>query len=159
MSQSPVALSGVIALAMSLSALSVAVPSAARADPSAHTIHVYKTPWCGCCGAWAAHMKGLGYAVETTELDDLSQLRRQAGVPDEVRGCHTAVVEGYVLEGHVPPEAMTKLLDERPRVRGIAVPGMPEGSIGMGNDPQARYDVLAFGGAAEEGDVFYRAGR
>ena len=159
MTQSPIKLSGIVGLAVSLFPLAAVVPSAALADPSAHAIHVYKTPWCGCCGAWADHMKGLGYAVETTELEDLSQLRRQAGVPDEVRGCHTAVVEGYVLEGHVPPEAITKLLDERPRVRGIAVPGMPEESIGMGNDPQARYDVFAFGGAAGEGDVFHRAGR
>ncbi len=127
-------------------------------DPSAHTMHVYKTPWCGCCTAWADHMKQLGYKVEVTELEDLAQLRRQAGVPAAVQGCHSAAIEGYVLEGHVPPEAIARLLDEKPDVRGIAVPGMPQGSVGMGNDPAAQYDVVTFGDG-KEGTVFYRAGQ
>jgi len=138
----------------------VAGPPVAVADPSADTIHVYKTPWCGCCGAWADHMKGLGYTIETTELDDLAALRRQAAVPAGVEGCHLAVVDGYILEGHVPPQAIDKLLAERPKVHGIAVPGMPRGSIGMGNDPRAQYDVVTFGAGTTQGsEVFYRAGR
>ncbi|WP_245803162.1 DUF411 domain-containing protein [Acuticoccus yangtzensis] len=136
----------------------IARPAPADADPAEHRINVAKTPWCGCCGDWADHMARLGYEVEVTELTDLSQLRSRVGVPQAMEGCHMAVVEGYVLEGHVPPEAIARLLSEKPDVRGIAVPGMPAGSVGMGNDPQARYDVFAFGGEAAEGRVFYRAG-
>lgn len=70
------------------------------------------------------------------------------------------MIDGYVLEGHVPPQAIDKLLDERPKIHGIAVPGMPAGSVGMGYDPRASYDVVTFGaGTAEGSDVFYRAGR
>ena len=132
---------------------------AAAGDPSAYTMHVYKTPWCSCCGAWTDHMKRLGYKVEVTELNDLAQLRKQAGVPDEVQGCHTAAIQDYVVEGHVPPEAIAKLLDERPKDHGISVPGMPQGSVGMGDDPRAQYDVVTFdAGPAANSRVFYRAG-
>lgn len=124
------------------------------------TIHVYKTPWCGCCTAWAERMREAGFRTKITELRDLSSLRRQAGVPERVAGCHTAAIDGYVLEGHVPVPAIEKLLSERPRVRGIAVPGMPAGSPGMGDDPNARYNVVTFGaGPGETGRVFYEAGR
>lgn len=129
----------------------------ARAEPTDKTLYVYKTPWCGCCTQWAEAMEQAGYTVEITELEDLSLVRRQAGVPDAVQACHTGAIGGYVIEGHVPPEAVAKLLEERPDVRGIAVPGMPMGSVGMGSDPQARYDVLTFG--AEPSAVFFEAGR
>lgn len=136
-----------------------AVPAVAE-EPGDHTMHVYKTPWCGCCTAWTEYMQGLGYKVEVTELEDLALLRRQAAVPDEVQGCHVAAVDGYLLEGHVPPQAIGKLLEERPDIHGIAVPGMPQGSIGMGNDPHARYDVVTFGAnSTANSTVFYRAGR
>ncbi|WMS43483.1 DUF411 domain-containing protein [Acuticoccus sp. MNP-M23] len=136
------------------------LPRTAHAEPQNHTMHVYKTPWCGCCTSWADHMDRIGYKVEITELEDLAPVRQQAGVPAGFEGCHTAAVEGYVIEGHVPPEAIAKLLKERPAIRGIAVPGMPMGSVGMGNDPRARYDVLGFGGDAAEGaSVYYQAGR
>ena len=137
-----------------------ALPRTAHAEPQDHTMHVYKTPWCGCCTDWAEHMGRLGYKLEITELEDLAPVRKQAGVPDAVQGCHTAAVGGYVIEGHVPPEAIAKLLEERPSIRGIAVPGMPMGSVGMGDDPSARYDVVTFGANTVEGcSVFYQAGR
>lgn len=132
----------------------------ASADPRNHTLYVYKTPWCGCCTAWADHMKGLGYQLEVTEVEDLAPVRRQAGIPDDVQGCHSAAIAGYAIEGHVPPEAIAKLIEERPEIRGIAVPGMPQGSIGMGNDPRARYNVYTFGpGTTEASAVFYQAGQ
>lgn len=132
----------------------------AQADPQDHTMYVYKTPWCGCCTAWADHMKGLGYTLEITELEDLAPVRRQGGIPDEVQGCHSAAIAGYALEGHVPPEAIAKLIEERPKIRGIAVPGMPQGSIGMGNNPRAKYNVYTFGAGTSEGStIFYQAGR
>lgn len=123
-------------------------------------IHVFKTPWCGCCTAWAERMREAGFATRSTDLEDLSALRNQAGIPEAVAGCHVASVEGYVLEGHVPAPAIEKLLAERPPVHGIAVPGMPAGSPGMGDDPSARYDVVTFGvNSVADSRVFYRAGR
>lgn len=147
-----------LALAATLLGLATALSPAQAGDGAA--VHVYKTPWCGCCGAWAERMREAGFDVTVSELSDLSLLRRQAGVPDEVAGCHTAAVDGYVLEGHVPAEAIRKLLAERPQVHGIAVPGMPAGSPGMGDDPNARYDVVTFGpGTARGSRVFFEAGR
>lgn len=140
--------------------LTPAVLRQARADEDARTLHVYKTPWCGCCGTWATRMEEAGFKVELTELDDLAPVRKQAGIPEEVAGCHSAAIGGYAIEGHVPAEAIEKLLTEKPRIRGIAVPGMPMGSPGMGDDPNASYDVVTFGpNTTGRSEVFYRAGR
>lgn len=122
------------------------------------TMHVTKSPTCGCCEAWVTLAREQGYEVETTDTIDYVGPKQDAGVPDDLWACHTATIDGYVVEGHVPFAAIAKLLEERPEITGIAVPGMPGGSPGMGNDPTARYDVLAFGGDAGEGEVFYRAG-
>ena len=120
---------------------------AAMADED-RTLTVYKTPWCGCCEAWSEAVKAAGYHVVTEDLDDLSAIKKQAGVSDDMQACHTAVTGGdrkYVIEGHVPVEAIGKLMSERPDIRGIAVPGMPQGSLGMGFDPSAAYTVYAIG--------------
>lgn len=105
---------------------------------------IFKSPWCGCCEVWAEAMKSLGYNVTISDLEDLTQIKKQAGVPDALEACHTAVLSGYVLEGHVPVAAIEKLTSERPSIRGIAVPGMPQGSLGMGENPEAAYAVFAF---------------
>ena len=126
----------------------------------ATTITIHKSPWCGCCTAWADAIKKAGYTVTIREHEDPTAIKRQLGVPEAMEACHTAVVEGdkpYVLEGHVPLEAMKKLFAERPDIRGIAVPGMPAGSLGMGDDPAARYSVFSFGADARPA-VFYEAG-
>lgn len=125
---------------------------------AAPAMTVTKSPTCGCCTAWSDLARRAGYTVETVDVEDVSPLKRRLGVPDALWGCHTAEVEGYVVEGHVPFEAVARLLAERPGITGISAPGMPMGSPGMGWDPKARYDVLAFGGAAGVGEVFYRAG-
>ena len=94
---------------------------------------------------WVAHLEENGFTVKTTDLPvvDLDAVRRRAGVPDPVASCHTALVDGYVVEGHVPADDVRRLLDERPPIAGIAVPGMPRGSPGMeGPNPQP-YDVIA----------------
>lgn len=105
---------------------------------------VYKSPECGCCTGWADHVAANGYAVTTRDLPDLETVKKTAGVPAELQSCHTAVVGGYVIEGHVPASAIDRLLAERPSVRGLAVPGMPIGSPGMeGPDPEP-YDVMSF---------------
>ena len=93
---------------------------------------------------WVAHLEAHGFEVETTDVPDMRGVKRQAGVPRGASSCHTALVDGYVVEGHVPADDVKRLLTERPDVRGIAVPGMPIGSPGMeGPNPQP-YDVLAF---------------
>ena len=109
----------------------------------AAVLEVYKTPWCGCCTAWAEAFRAAGYDVQLTDMEDLTDVRKDAGIADDLEGCHTAEIEGYFVEGHVPLEAVAKLLEERPAIRGLAVPGMPSGSLGMGDDPEAAYDVVA----------------
>jgi hypothetical protein len=111
---------------------------------AATTVTVYKAPTCGCCNGWIEHVQAAGFSVEAHDQADLRPVKAQAGVLPEHGSCHTAFVDGYVIEGHVPPEAITRLLAERPDVAGLAVPGMPIGSPGMeGPNPQP-YDVLAF---------------
>ena len=126
--------------------------------PSEHAMHVMKTPACGCCAAWVDIAREEGFEVEVTDTEDYEGMKALVGVPGALWSCHTARIEGYTVEGHVPFAALRKLLDERPDVSGIAVPGMPMGSPGMGDDPTARYDVLAYGGTAGAGEVFFRAG-
>lgn len=126
--------------------------SAFAAGPA---LEVYKSPWCGCCGAWVEHMQQAGFAVEVNELDDLAPLKTMLGVAPELQSCHTALVDGYVVEGHVPAREVTRLLAERPMATGLAVPGMPIGSPGMEQgDLREPYEVLLFRG--EERAVFAR---
>jgi len=107
-------------------------------------IVVFKSPYCGCCGGWAEHMEAEGYVVSTRDMADLEFVKKAAGVPDELQSCHTAIIDGYTIEGHVPASAIDQLLRERPAVKGLAVPGMPIGSPGMeGPDPEA-YNVMSF---------------
>ena len=94
-------------------------------------ITVFKSPSCGCCGKWVEYMRSHGFTVATRDMEDLEAIKKMAGVPDGLQSCHTATVGGYVVEGHVPVEAVRRLLRERPKTRGIAVPGMPAGSPGM----------------------------
>ncbi|MEQ9038644.1 MAG: DUF411 domain-containing protein [Silicimonas sp.] len=135
---------------------------ARQADPD-KTITVFKTPWCGCCQVWADAMIAAGYSVETRDVEDLSPIKRQAGVTDDLAACHTSVIGGerrYVLEGHVPLQAVEKLMREKPDIAGIAVPGMPAGSLGMGYEPDARYNVYAFSRqGGEPPSLFLRMGR
>lgn len=94
-------------------------------------ILVHKTPTCGCCKVWVEHLIAEGFAVEVRDVDDLGPIKTQVGVPPGKGSCHTAEVEGYFVEGHVPAEDIRRLLAERPAARGITVPGMPLGSPGM----------------------------
>lgn len=116
----------------------------ARAAP-APAIHVLKDPGCGCCNAWVDILRADGFAVSTEESGGSLLMRRklQLGVPPEAVSCHTGLVEGYVVEGHVPAADIRRLLAERPDAVGLAVPGMPYGSPGMGpEDRREAYDVL-----------------
>lgn len=129
-------------LAGSASALLLSV-LAKPASASATIMTVHKDPNCGCCHLWAEAMQKAGFDVRLDDIDDLVPIKTRLGVPRELEGCHTAEVDGYFLEGHVPLSSVRKLLAERPRVKGLAVPGMPSGSLGMGDNPSASYDVVA----------------
>lgn len=107
-------------------------------------VTIYKDPNCGCCGIWTTYLQARGFKVEVVMTDDMDPIKRRARVPDDLRTCHTAFIGDYVVEGHVPLPAIAKLLDERPRVLGIAVPGMPAGSPGMPSVNPEPYDVFTF---------------
>ena len=101
----------------------------ARADTISATM--YKNPQCGCCEQYAKYLRRNGFNVTVKETHNMSLISRQNGVPEKLAGCHTMLVGGYVVEGHVPVSAINKLLAERPNIKGISLPGMPEGSPGM----------------------------
>ena len=109
-------------------------------------VKVYKPTFCGCCASWVEHMRTAGFEVEVEETDELERVKSELGVPSELESCHTAEVEVYVIEGHVPADVIARLLTERPEVRGIAVPGMPAGSPGMEtSDGQTEpFDIVSF---------------
>ncbi len=109
------------------------------------TIEVWKSPTCGCCGMWVDHLRGHGFEVVARDVDDLTMIKRMAGVPDNLQSCHTARIGDYAIEGHVPATAIARLLEERPDITGLAVPGMPAGSPGMPSATPERYQVLTFG--------------
>lgn len=105
---------------------------------------VYKSPSCGCCSKWIDHLEDKGFRVKTKNVSDLGQIRAYHGVEQRLASCHTAIVEGYVVEGHVPAKDIKRLLTERPKVKGLAVPGMPMGSPGMEGPRSVAYDTLTF---------------
>ncbi|GMV06893.1 MAG: hypothetical protein AMXMBFR53_31680 [Gemmatimonadota bacterium] len=118
--------------------------TAAAATAELPTILVYKTEGCGCCNGWVEHLQAAGFQVDARNVADLMSVKRDAGVPASHSSCHTALVDGYVVEGHVPADVVKRMLAERPEVAGIAVPGMPIGSPGMEGPNPRPYDVLAF---------------
>ena len=105
-------------------------------------ITVYKTPTCGCCTKWVSHLEANGFEVEAIDLRDLRMIKSLSGVAPQNASCHTAQVDGYVVEGHVPADDIRRLLKERPDIKGLAVPGMPMGSPGMEGPRKDEYDVL-----------------
>jgi hypothetical protein len=117
--------------------LSACTQTGAASTPGVVTM--YSSPTCGCCGIWAQHLEDSGFTVKTVKRADIASVRQQKGVPGTLASCHTAEVGGYVVEGHIPADAVRRLLAERPNVRGIAVPGMPVGSPGM-EQPSGRED-------------------
>lgn len=123
---------------------------APTAEKGSRNMVVYKAPNCGCCDKWAEHMEAHGFSVENVLDRDMTSRKLALGVPSELWSCHTAVVDGFVIEGHVPAAEVLRLLEERPEGTGLAVPGMPVGSPGMENGGQRHaYDVLLFDSAGE----------
>jgi len=107
---------------------------ASWAAPETPVIDVYKSPTCGCCNKWIDHLKANGFGVRSYDTDNVAQHKARLGVPPGYGSCHTAEVDGYVIEGHVPAREIKRLLKERPRARGLVVPAMPVGSPGMEAD-------------------------
>lgn len=135
---------GVILVSILLALTIGAISTFSESPSNTTTITVYKTPTCGCCAKWVEHLREQGFQVTTHDKSDLTQIKTQYGVPRALASCHTAIVDGYVVEGHVPVDVVQRLLTERPKVHGITVPGMPMGSPGMEGDYTEPYDVLTF---------------
>src|SRR5215468_10835719 len=110
-------------------------------------ITVHKDPTCRCCSGWVQHLQNAGFVTKVLDTSDIDAVKKRLGVPDDLAACHTAEVAGYIIEGHVPAAALKRFLAERPKARGLAVPGMPMGSPGMEGGTPQRYDVVLFGPA------------
>ena len=134
----------VLYLALALGLGGAGVAALAPNSVQASQVTIYKSPTCGCCTKWVSYLERQGFETEVVSTTDLASVHAENGVPHELGSCHTAVVDGYVLEGHVPAAEIKRLLSERPAVAGLAVPGMPAGSPGMEGPVRQRYDVLAF---------------
>ena len=131
-------------------AAAVAVPayaaqrSAKQAEAAPQPITVYRTATCGCCGKWVEHLKTAGFDPTVHIVENTASTPPGKEVPASLRSCHSATLEGYNVEGHVPAEVIRQMLKERPKVKGIAVPGMPAGSPGMESPSPVPYEVIAY---------------
>lgn len=108
-----------------------AAPRSASAGDTLPRVLVHKSPTCGCCGLWVEHLRDAGFPVEVRDQDNIHPIKERLGIPFGKGSCHTAQIDGYVIEGHVPVEDIKRLLIERPQARGLTLPGMPAGSPGM----------------------------
>ena len=121
------------------SALAVTGPLHAAPVP----VKIFKNPECGCCDGYADYLRHHGFAVTSKPTNDLAEISRKAGVPSELQGCHTAFIGDYVVDGHVPVEAINTLLAEHPAIKGITLPGMPAGSPGMSGEKAGPFTIYA----------------
>jgi hypothetical protein len=131
------------ALALLATATTLGVAGAATAAPAVGA-EVWKDPSCGCCEGWVRHLRAAGFEVAVREVADVGPVKAANGVPEALWSCHTALVGGYVVEGHVPAADIRRLLAERPRAKGLSAPGMPPSSPGM-DMPGTPYEVVLFG--------------
>jgi hypothetical protein len=120
--------------------LAAAAPGALAVEQP--LVEVWRSPTCGCCGEWVKHLQKNGFATKVHMVDDTSAMRRTLGIPAELGSCHTARVGGYAIEGHVPASDIKRLLEQKPKARGLAAPGMPAGSPGMDVPGSPPYEVL-----------------
>jgi hypothetical protein len=126
-------------------------PTFADADEQLEAT-LYRQPFCSCCEGHAEHLRANGYKVKVVETKTLSLIKKQYGVPQQFEGCHTILISGYVVEGHVPATIIGRLLRERPTIRGISLPGMPDGSPGMSGTKKEPFVIYELSG--EIGKVF-----
>jgi hypothetical protein len=130
-------------VAVALFTLAISPTVASAGEKPAATI--YKTPNCGCCEQYADYMRRNGFDITVKPTHDMTMLKRRHGVPEKFDGCHTMLIDGYVVEGHVPVDTVDRLLTERPPIRGISLPGMPQGSPGMTGTKSAPFEIYEFG--------------
>lgn len=134
-------------LLLLLAGAGLALPGPARAAATTYpNIRIYKHWACGCCSDWVEHVEANGFKTSVENRGDVDSLKQKFGVPKGLQSCHTAIVSGYVIEGHVPAKEIIRLLDERPKALGLAVPGMPSGAPGMDGpgQPAGPYVVMIF---------------
>lgn len=128
--------------------LSVGIFSLYQTKPAGESIAdevvVYQSRTCGCCKKWVAHLQENGFKVRSEMMDDVTEIKRKENLPMKLASCHTAKINGYIVEGHVPAVAIRKLLAEKPNLKGISVPGMPMGSPGMEGSHKESFDVVSF---------------
>jgi hypothetical protein len=118
-------------------------PKSAAQGAALPALAIYKSPSCGCCAKWVDHMKAQGFKVTVHDMDDVSPVKTRMGIPEKLWSCHTGVIGKYAIEGHVPGDVVKRLVKEKPKAIGLAVPGMPMGSPGMEvGGPKDKYDVL-----------------
>jgi hypothetical protein len=128
-----------------MTASAVACLATGASAQSKSPIKVWKDPNCGCCTGWVEHLRSNGFVAAVTNSADMQAVKVRLGVPEELASCHTAEIAGYVIEGHVPAQAIRRLLTEKLAARGLAVPGMPIGSPGMEGGTPEVYEVILFG--------------
>jgi hypothetical protein len=115
-----------------------------RLNAASPQVTVFKNRTCGCCAKWVDHLRANGFDVRIQEVENTAEYQKKYGVPRRLASCHTAVVDGYAVEGHVPAREIQRLLKERPNAKGLAVPGMPMGSPGMEGSREEAYSVMLF---------------
>jgi hypothetical protein len=118
--------------------------AAGEDDGTVYRMTAYMSPSCGCCTKWVDHMEANGFEVEIHYTEQVLRVKQELGMPLNLSSCHTAVVDGYLVEGHTPADLVRRMLRERPQIAGLAVPGMPMGSPGMEGAWKDAYDVIAF---------------
>lgn len=131
-------------------ALAALLLGQAHAGEGAREGTLYKNPDCTCCDAYAEYLENNGFEVTIKPTHDLALIKRMAGVPPQLEGCHTLMIDGYTVEGHVPIDVLTRLLSERPDIKGISLPGMPLGSPGMGGEKEGPFTIYEFSGGPPE---------
>jgi hypothetical protein len=125
--------------------LVVALSSGPVTAEQPYSATLYKNPQCGCCETYADYLRDNGFEVTVEPTHDLPLMKRQYGVPGELEGCHTTLIDGYVVEGHVPVNSVIRLLTERPDIKGISLPGMPAGSPGMFGEKSGPFTIYEIG--------------
>ena len=126
-------------------ALLVLTASSGSGEEASRSVALYKNPDCGCCESYAAYLRANGFAVTVKPTHELSAMSREAGIPDELQGCHLSIIDGYAVSGHVPVDSVRRLLSERPEIKGITLPGMPLGSPGMNGSKTEPFTVYEIG--------------
>lgn len=136
---------GVVSLSATIASALAPTAQAAPSSTKSTSLTVFRSQSCNCCGRWIEHMEAAGFQVEDNLTDNIDAIKARYGVPEDLASCHTAIADGYVIEGHVPAADVERMLAEQPDILGIAAPGMPMGSPGMEVDNRVDdYTVIAF---------------